>query len=244
MARARNIKTEAPVLVEDEIAQIEAALDGLADLEIELDEPTENAPVIDMANAYASQDALIDTTGQIEGDIELSEGEKIDSDAAYTAQGGVLTKAPGAGRVVSPRTPKMAFEDAVRAAMPKIGSLEVNGPVLDDAAINALINGVTQKKVQEKVANVLFAAINGKQPSRYTQIALDIAHKKAAAGETFTTADIKAAYLAAGLREGTATSQAGQMRAMLPVLRVVEVKGHELMPNPDSVILQAMTAAA
>ena len=243
MARARNMQTNETALVEDEVAQIEAALDGaLDDLEIELDaEATENDPVIDTASAYASQDALIDNTGEHEGDIELSEDAKVDTNAAYVAQGGNLTKAPGAGRVVN-RAPKMDFADAVRAAMPKVGALEVNGSPLDDAAVNALINSVTQKKVREKVANVLFAAVNGKEPSRYTKIALDLVQQKAAAGQTLKTTDIKAAYLAAGLREGTANSQAGQMRAMLPVLRVVNVKGVELVPNPDSVLLQACAA--
>ena len=87
------------------------------------------------------------------------------------------------------------------------------------------------KKVADKVYNALCHVADRGKLSRYTDIALTVLK----AEPVVSSADLQAAYTAAGYTEATARSQAHQQMVALPILGVAK-KEDGLLPLKDAVI--------
>lgn len=88
----------------------------------------------------------------------------------------------------------------------------------------------TQVKIAEKFDNLFTSLNSGHKPSRYTQIAFELLDKNT----NVTSSDIIAAYKAAGLGQGTAASQSGQMMELFSATGIAKRAGKELTINADS----------
>jgi len=95
-----------------------------------------------------------------------------------------------------------------------------------------------QVKIAEKFENLFTAISSGSMPSRYTQMAYAYLydHKQA------TTTDLVAMFMKAGLREGTARSQTGQMMTLLSVVKVADRAGQTLTLRTDSTIAERLNS--
>jgi len=95
-----------------------------------------------------------------------------------------------------------------------------------------------QVKIDEKFENLFTSISAGQSPSRYTQMAFMYLydHKQA------TTTDLVAMFMKAGLREGTARSQTGQMMTLLSVVKVADRSGQSLTLRTDSKIAERLNS--
>ncbi len=127
-----------------------------------------------------------------------------------------------------------------------LGSLDSNIDALigndRTTIVTEMMTGMdnTAVKVKEKIINGITSVMTAKvgELSTYTSIALDLLINNL----SVTTADIKAAYKAAGYTEGTAASQAGQMIHALPLMLVARKSGKNgLELNDASMIITEYT---
>jgi len=95
-----------------------------------------------------------------------------------------------------------------------------------------------QVKIAEKFENLFTAISAGQTPSRYTQMAYAYLydHKQA------TTTDLVVMFMKAGLGEGTARSQTGQMMTLLSVVKVADRVGQTLTLRTDSKIAERLNS--
>lgn len=239
MARARNKKSqdntqEVEVEVLDagaELAAIEAALNGGLDIEID-DADFAEVDEAALVDAIEAEEAKVAAYDEQTSTVDISDADEA-VEAPKSKRGATVNTADPA-----------AFADAFVAALGKGAAFDSDEGSLDEDAIRNVAAGVTQKKVREKVMNLLAHVMNGATLSNYTKIALDIVVKAHADGCTpVTLAEIRKAYEDAGYKPGTVNAQAGQMMALFPQLRIADRQDRGVLkPNPNSVLLDALAA--
>lgn len=114
---------------------------------------------------------------------------------------------------------------------------------IDKATLDANLAACTAKKVREKADNLIAAVQSGKTLSRYTKVAV----KQLVANGAISGKDMVSAFLAEGLKEGTARAQAQQMTALFRLVGAVvadpSVKGR-LVANDAGLIKELEVLAA
>lgn len=115
--------------------------------------------------------------------------------------------------------------------------LEEDPSKLDQSRLDAIKDEVIklrplQTKIGEKFDNLFISLAAGREPSRYTKMAFAYLLEK---GEA-TNSDIVKMYQAAGLREGTARSQTGQMMTLLSCVKIANRSGQTLTLLPNNTI--------
>lgn len=221
-----------------------ALQDVLASMEQELDElvmetivPEDNGVIVEASDVLADDELR---------DLDLA----IDRQEAYAEQeslaiGTVAPPAPGTGKTKTTRKTKV-----VGAGDPKVPTVRVERDLKDVPAEFFVLEGApadleanklttiallpTQVKIAEKFENLFVNLAAGKKPSSYTMQAFMLLE----AHGTISSADLIGAYKTAGLGEGTARSQAGQMLALFNVVGIAKRTGHSLTINPVSALAQ------
>lgn len=220
-----EVETDAAAKSLDAIA---ALLDG--DAEIQLDEPPEvsESEAIDaVAAEIDKEDAKGKAYKSSESEIEVAED----------------AKKAGAKRKATSSNPE-AFGEMIKSyheADPL--TLDADEGVLTDKQISELIEAVPQKKVREKVLNLLGNVLKDETLSNFTVVALGVLKQGYLEGKEVTSAQIRKAYEEKGYKSGTTAAQTGQMMSMFPALKMAERKDRgTLVPNPNSVLLEALCA--
>lgn len=266
MARKRNQNTTADNQVEvttentdAEMAAIEAMLaegGDLSTLEVSLDEaPADDAELLALqeeleqeaarGEAYAAQNSNVSTDGSEDESDPAEAPETSEIDITDENDGAKEKKVAGAkkGGGRTPR-PKGSLEDVAAqmfAAAPACFDTE-EGELSEDQ-LRQVMRGVTQKKVQEKVLNMLQHVNDGAKLSVYTELAVNLLVKAYLDESTVSLADIKKAYEDKGYKSGTVGAQSGQMMALFPVLSMAtKPERGTLKPNPNSVILDMLAS--
>lgn len=261
MARKRNkgtatgdkteVTADKATTSDAELAALTEMLDN-PDAEIELDEtPAKEATPVtgDTTPAKGSKGASVVSDNDLADDAAADIASEEAKGAAYADQESEVdisgddskTAKPGK-KGGTPRVPKQSFEDAIKAmhAEEPLTFDAETGP-LDDAAVDALIAGVHQVKVREKVVNLLQGVLKGGGISTYTQIALEVMKAAYLEGKPVTSADFRKAYEAKGYKSGTVGAQTGQMMVMFDALEMAKrIDRQTLEPNPNSVLLDAL----
>lgn len=235
------ISADAPLDEAAELAAIEAALNGETDAEIEIEDATfEEVNEEELMNALEADEAKERAYETAESEIETAaedeEGEKpVEKKKAARTPGG-----------------QAAIRDADAFASAAIAAFGGDSLILDseegaltEEQFRERLAEVKQIKVREKVLNLLNAAMNGRTPTKYTQIAGDLLVKASLNGENLTIAEIKKAYEDNGYKPGTVNAQAGQMMALFPALGMAKrgaVRG-VLEPNPNSLLLDILASS-
>ncbi|MDX5412823.1 MAG: hypothetical protein LPK02_07225 [Rhodobacterales bacterium] len=266
MARARNKNevTEATAAAEAaELDAIEAALNGeIADLEVEDSRFSEEPEVVSADAEDITVDIEVDDTEltvALEADEALSAAyeeqestvEMVNEDevAAAAAKASKTVKKASGSKKIDVTTDATLFANAVLDAFKSKGeeiTLDAEEGPVDTDSFTTRLKAVSQKKVREKILNMIDAALEGKAPSVYTKIAAKLLSEAATKGESVTIAQIKKAYEDAGYKAGTVAAQSGQMMSLFPTLGLAKtgpVKG-VLEPNPNSVLLDLVASAA
>lgn len=255
MARTRNTTDKTASKKLDEAAEIdalEAALNGDGDLDIDIDidgEVEEEANAAREA-AYEGSSSTIDVADEDEVAAARGKASKGGGavagtpekpDAIVKGSRGTSVSASTAGNVQSAE----GFLETMLASFD--GALVLSADdeeAMDAEALTAFCATITQKKVREKVVNLLKALLSDGKVSVYTQHAMKLvvdAYSNDCA--TVTLAQIKQHLMDNGSSTGTAASQAGQMMSMLPALGIVtKPQNGSLVPNPKSLLLDAYMA--
>lgn len=115
--------------------------------------------------------------------------------------------------------------------------LEEDPAKLDQSRLDAIKDEVInlrplQTKIGEKFDNLFISLAAGREPSRYTKMAFTYLLEK---GEA-TNSDVVKMYQAAGLREGTARSQTGQMMTLFSCCKIANRSGQTLTLLPNNTI--------
>lgn len=115
--------------------------------------------------------------------------------------------------------------------------LEEDPSKLDQSRLDAIKDEVIklrplQTKIGEKFDNLFISLAAGREPSRYTKMAFAYLLEK---GEA-TNGEVVKMYQDAGLREGTARSQTGQMMTLLSCVKIANRSGQTLTLLPDNTI--------
>jgi hypothetical protein len=140
----------------------------------------------------------------------------------------------------TPRAVKLTFEDALQRmhdAEPLVLDVE-EGPI---DSIEVITKEVTQKKVKEKVVNLLQGVLVDGKISVYTVIALEALKTAYLEDRLLTSEEIRKAFEAKGYKSGTVNAQSGQMLTLFPALKMVTREGRSaLKPNKNSVLLDVL----
>jgi len=115
--------------------------------------------------------------------------------------------------------------------------LEEDPSKLDQSRLDAIKDEVIklrplQTKIGEKFDNLFISLAAGREPSRYTKMAFAYLLEK---GEA-TNGEVVKMYQDAGLREGTARSQTGQMMTLLSCVKIANRSGQTLTLLPNNTI--------
>lgn len=234
MARVRNmveassedqfsadlISADAPLDEAAELAAIEAALNGETDAEIEIEDATfEEVNEEELMNALEADEAKERAYETAESEIETA----ADDESEKPVEKKKAARTPGG---------QAAIRDADAFASAAIAAFGGDSLILDseegaltEEQFRERLAEVKQIKVREKVLNLLNAAMNGRTPTKYTQIAGDLLVKASLNGENLTIAEIKKAYEDNGYKPGTVNAQAGQMMALFPALGMAKRGG-------------------
>lgn len=109
--------------------------------------------------------------------------------------------------------------------------------------VDVLATRPAQVKIAEKFDNLFTSLNSGRKPSTYVMQAFEALEAK---GE-LTSADVVATFKAAGLGDGTAQSQAGQIMVLFNVVGIAKRDGQKLTALKDSMIadrIRALSAAS
>lgn len=240
---AEVIAAPAPVVVEDKPEAVTDATEE--DLLAELSGIGEIA--VPDEKTVTAQDALDE---DLLADLEMATA-KAEVYANQTSEAEVVTAAPVAAAATkpsksraakapsTPRTPRVKLEDLPDDTF-QLYTSETPGPANKQVTLNAR---PTQVKVAEKFDNLFLSLHSAKAPSRYVVTG----YKLLKANSTMTSADLIAAFLAEGLKDGTARSQTGQVLALFAAVGIANRSGQSLTVRSDSVIaakLDAIIASA
>ena len=253
MARARSKVTKNTETTAAELDAIEAALNGEGDMDLELE--INDASDIDEAELAAAVEAdeakeaareaepAKKTTGKKTSTKKASKPEEAPAEEGGEEK--VVKKGRARGQFPS-ETPEQFADTLVNIFASEPAVFDTEEGALDEEGLRNVAAGVTQKKVREKVVNLLKAVMHGGNPTKYTEIANKIlvdAYLNDC--RPVTLGEIKDAYVAAGYKPGTVNAQAGQMMALYPALAIAkrgEVRG-QIIPNANSVILDILASS-
>lgn len=244
MARARNKAEEAKATDNEaaELAAIEAALNGDGDAEITIDDSKfEEVDEQELTAAIAADEAKEAAYEEQTSEIEVADAEEVEDAAKSAKKGGGTAK----GSVSSKSANVADFQDAVLKILGEGAAFDTEDGELTDDELRNMMSAITQKKVREKVVNMLQSVMSGSSLSTYSKIAVDLMVKAHLDGDKpVTLADIKKAYEAKGYKSGTVNAQAGQMMSLFPALKMAtRSERGVLAPNPNSVLLDAFASA-
>lgn len=231
-------ETVEAVEAEDQVEDDELAeLEGLEDL--------------DLSDA-ADEDQAIEDDSVLDDEEVAQLGREMEKQEAYQKQVASATVSPEEVQQKSAkksrskgkaRQPKMQRD--LNSLDPELfvtsGDVSAMSDSDKEAARSALIaQRPTQVKVAEKFDNLFVNLAAGKAPSRYVMLAFDLLDQQ----KTVTSTEIIAKMKAAGLGDGTARSQTGQVMTLLPVLGVADRAKQQLTLRSDSRIAQKIREVA
>lgn len=134
-------------------------------------------------------------------------------------------------------TPRVARQDL--ADLPYDVFQLNDGDTIDSVSKSTTIaRRPSQVKIAEKFDNLFQAIAAGKEPSRYVVLAFKLFDQRM----TITSADIMGAYKAAGLGDGTASSQTGQVMALFATAGIALRSGQALTLLPGSTVARKLRA--
>ena len=205
------------ILAEKELEDAELMADDAA-LTEELDECllADLEAATARAEVYEAQEATTDPTAV--------------APTATPAAAPKTKRAPkAAGATSTPRTPRKALTDLDEGVFQR-----ALGDTVDATSKSVTISlRPAQVKVAEKFDNLFLAIANSKLPSSYVVTAVKTLQQTG----TMTSADLVGAYKAAGLKEGTARSQTGQIMELFNVVGIANRSGQSLTVRQDSTVL-------
>lgn len=246
-------------IVEADLVASLAAIDKAEKAEEEVDKVAAALAEIEAKTSVVKTAEIIDELGDFQpgsalGDDEVPEDllndleTKLAREEIYTAQTSdtsintATVTAPPAGSTKPPRTAKTPRAPSTpRAPRTDLSALDdavfeiTKGQPANKAAVIA--SKPLQVKIGEKFENLFLAIASGKLPSHYTVIAFN----KLCETGTMTSADLVGAYRAAGLKDGTARSQAGQLMELFKVVGIAHRAGQALTLRADSVVAEKLT---
>ncbi len=242
MARARNKATESTenkteLTEAEELAAIEAALNGDTDVSIEInDDDFSDIDEDELAAALADEEKSSSKKSAAKEPAADKETTEASSEEAPKVK---KTSTPNVTRDAD------AFAKQVSSILGEDAVLDSDeGPLSEDQMIN-LMKDVTQIKVREKVLNLCNHIMNGRELNRYTQIAVKILVDAQLDGcKPVTMADLKKGYEEAGYKPGTVNAQAGQLMALFRAMGMAKGNGRGILePNINSVLLDALASS-
>lgn len=210
-----------PDMTDEEADELTLAGDVNEDVLMELDTKLE------MQETYQEQEAA----GSIEDiDGAKAAGEKpakktSKEKKASTASAGAKTRTPRDINVV----PDLFF-----VLTTGTDPADMSTDELAEHRTDTMLLKPTQKKVAEKFENLFTALSVAKAPSRYTMMAFSVLDAK----KSMTSTDLVGAYKAAGLDEGTARSQAGQLMNLFAAVKIADRAGQTLTLRSDSLLAE------
>lgn len=241
----------------DEVVELAGAEDITAEI---IEETVEEDAIVDLtlAEVEAAASGVIDeeTLADLDMKLEVQEGYQEQAAAGSIENledaikaGEKPAKAPRQAR--APREKKEGTTRVPRdinTVAPEFFVLSGDPATMDPAALEAakvdtLALKPGQVKIAEKFENLFTAISVGKQPSRFTKIAFDFLNGKG----SMTSTDLVGAYKTAGLGEGTARSQAGQMMNLFAAIGIADRVAQTLTLRADSLVaarLRSLPAAA
>lgn len=244
MARARNKATEAKATDTEaaELAAIEAALNGDGDAEVTIDDSKfEEVDDKELEAAIAADEAKKAAYEEQTSEIEVADAEEIEDAGKQAKKGGSKAK----GSVSSKSANMEDFQNSVLSILGEGAAFDTEDGELTDDQVKDMMATITQKKVREKVVNMLQSVMTGSSLSTYSKIAVDLMVKAHLDGDKpVTLTEIKRAYEEKGYKSGTVNAQAGQMMSLFPALKMASrTERGVLAPNPNSVLLDAFASA-
>lgn len=245
-AIAANVNTDEldALLGELDVADVEEISAAVSDITVEeVIEEVIEAKTPEISELVASEEVVEDALAELdleEAKQEIYANSESTGDVQTEAAPEAAAKAPKAAK--TPKAPKTPA-----APRKSVEDLDASHFVLDDrddtsdtAKLKAevMAKRPAQKKVAEKFDNLLMSIASGKKPSTFT---LDAYAALKAKGE-MTSSELVAVLTSAGFDYsiGTARSQAGQMMALLPNLKVAERDAKVLKLNAHSTIAKAL----
>lgn len=181
-----------------------------------------------------SDDLLADLEATVaRSEVYAAQDAGADSTPAPTTKGAKAPKAPKAPKVAgTPRAPRKELADLDESVF----ELSNGAVTLDKASVIAL--RPSQVKIAEKFDNLFLALAAGKEPSNYVVTAIKVLGKNG----TMTSADLAAAFKASGLKDGTASSQTGQIMELFKVVGIANRAGQALTLRADSAVYDKLSA--
>lgn len=246
--------------------QLEAVVDALKDLDTEtvineqalaaLD-AVDAIEEIDTTNVAPADDGSVEVDEEFLKDLDLS----VAKAAAYGAQ--EVTPMPDIAETVSGATAAAAKTKKTKSTTKVAGAAPTPRATKELAAVPAeffdlvadsgrdaaeleanktavMAKRPDQVKIAEKFDNLFTQLAAGRTPSTYVMQAFKLLDEK----KTVSSADLIANYRAAGLGDGTARSQTGQIMVLLDVVGIATRTGKTLTLLANSKIAERIRALA
>lgn len=254
------MQTENTAAVNADIENVLAAM-GDFDASIVEEEIVGDDQIMQELDAI-SDDPIVEETVEVTGDadedfldelnITIKRQESYEAQTAEEMPDIEETKIANASgvKVKSTRTvskaPRVASTSATPRVVRDLNSVEAEIFVLSKSAVYSSADDIvfnkvsvisrrpTQVKIAEKFDNLFTSLAGGRKPSTYVMQAFDMLDAK---GE-ITSAEIVAGFKAAGLGDGTAQSQTGQIMVLFNVTGIAARVGQKLTLNADSRIAE------
>lgn len=212
---------------EPEITELAPAGDvteeALADLDITLQQQ----------EAYAAQESTITVNEK----IEAPAGEVKPKKSGSTGSTRTTSSTPAAPR------PSRELSSVADSAFALSTDADLTDADANKAAKDAMIAArPAQVKIAEKFDQLFACLAAGKPASTYVMAALTALDAKA--GAAMTSADLIAHYKAAGLGDGTARSQTGQIMELFRITGVATRTGQSLVANDKSLVAKRLREIA
>lgn len=219
--------------VEEVIEEAEAALAGetvIDELDIAEEDLLAAESAIEREEAYESQSSEVDADAEAPAQAQANKPAK-----------GKKTKSASSGGAPKTSTPRVARDLSTVAAEHFVIEGDASTMSADDLeaakkATMALQPG--QKKIAEKFENLFSSLAAGKAPSRYVVDAFKLLEAK----KSMSSADLVAGFMTAGLGEGTARSQTGQIMHLFEVVKIAKRTKQTLDLIDDSVVAGKLRA--
>lgn len=231
----------------------------LADLDLDetVDNDADVLEALDDLNIGDAEEVLEELVEADAGDMDEEELQElelaVERTEAYNAQESTPIASPEEQEAIKAKsTAKKRASSGAKSSTPRTPRelsavpaeffiLTGDDPAMDEAAKEALKAETmalkpTQVKVAEKFENLFTSLSAGKAPSIYVMTAFKLLASKGA----MTSADLVGAYKLAGLREGTARSQSGQIMNLFAVVKIADRVGQTLTLRADSNIAERL----
>lgn len=223
-----QLDAELQALIGDAAPVITATAE-VAEVDLEMLDAEATAAEI-KSSAYAEQEAPV-----------AANDDEAPIVATTTAAKSKTTRAPRVSRAAGGKSSAVLASVMPAEALLKAACL-VSGDVEDPALVDALKTNVDSlaKKVGDKAVNLLRNASDPRKLQNYTRLGLEFLIENGAASSKTLTDMLQAK----GYTIGTARSQANQLMALLPALKVADRSGRNLALNADSTLVTQFTDAS